>query len=149
MNENFDISGERSIPDKITALKNMAKSYEMKMRGFKLDTANDKWVISGKALAGSDLIIQSTGIILSFAENANLMTSKSPEKFMMEFADAFYRINVAILNDMATPASTYRSVIKMYKDTLSNIGDIITVSRETMQKVFNNYELKESGDGEY
>jgi len=147
--QSYDVSGERSLPDKITALKNIAKSYDMKMRGFKLDTSNDKWTIAGKALAGSDFITQSTGIISSFAENANLMTGKTPEKFLMEFADAFYRINTAILNDMSIPAANYRAIIKMYKDTLSNIGDIITVSRSTLKDIFRTYEIKEQGESEY
>lgn len=147
--ESLDITGERSLPDKITALKNLALSYDMKMRGFKLDSSNDKWIIAGKALAGSNLITQSTGIISSFAENANLMTGKTIEKFMMEFADAFYRINTMILNDMATPEKNYRAVIKMFKDTMSNIGDIITVSRSTLKEIFHNLELKDSRDGDY
>lgn len=145
-----DITGERSLPDKITALKNLAKSYNMKMRGFELDTSNDKWLITGKALSSSDLITQSTGIISSFAENANLMTGKTPEKYMMEFADAFYRINTAILNDMGTPAENYRAVIKMFKDTMSNVGDIITVSREYLQQIFKRFDLDNtSNEGDY
>ena len=134
--ESHDVTGEGTLPDKITALKNLAKSYDMKMRGFKLDTSNDKWVIAGKALSGSDLITQSTGIISSFAENANLMTTKPPEKFLREFADAFYRINTQILNDMSTPMENYRAVIKMFKDTMSNIGDIITGSKSSLEGIF-------------
>lgn len=145
--ESYDITGERNLPDKLTALKNLAKSFDMKMSGFKLDTSNDKWVIAGKALTGSDFITQSTGIISSFAENANLITTKTADKFLMEFADAFYRTNVMLLNDMSIPQDNYRAVIKMFKDTMSNIGDIITGSKSAMVKIFDNPEFTKLGDG--
>lgn len=147
--ESHELTGERSLPEKITALKNLAKSYDMKMNGWKLDSSNDRWVISGKALAGSKLINQTTGILSSFAENANLLTTKTQEKFLMEFTDSFFKANVMILNDQATPADNHRAVIKMFKDTLSNIGDIITGSKSTLQKIFDNPELLKEGNSDF
>ncbi len=143
--ESYNVAGERNIHDKVTSLKNLAKSYEMKMRGFGVDTTNEAWKPMGKALSGKEFITQSSGIIYSFAEPSNLMTGKSPEKFMMEFADAFYRVNTMILNDQSTPASNYRAVIKMFKDTLSNVGDIITVSKNYLQKIFDQFKLEAPG----
>lgn len=134
--ESFEISGERNLYDKITAIKNLAKSYDMRVRGFKWDSSNDRWLPSGKALTGSNFITQSVGIITSFAEPANLMTDKTPEKFQMEMADGFYRINTMILNDESIPQENYRAVIKMFKDTMSNIGDIITGSKDTLKHIF-------------
>lgn len=145
---NYEVSGERNLPDKITALKNLAKSFDMKMNGFKLDTGNEQWIIAGTALAGGTLINQATGIISSFAENANLITTKQAEKFLMEFTDAFFKVNVMILNDPNTPSENYKAVIKMFKDTLSNIGDIITGSKSTMVKVFDNPELLKYSDSD-
>jgi hypothetical protein len=147
--ENNEITGERNLPDKITSLKNLAKSYDMRMRGFKWESSNDKWVIAGKALAGSNFITQSVGIITSFAEYANLMTTKTKEKFMMEFADAFYRVNTMILNDESIPQELYRAVIKMFKDTMSNIGDIIVGSKETMKKIFEKEEFISNNQEDY
>jgi len=137
-NHNHDISGEKNLPDKMTALKNMAKGFEMKMSGFKLDTSNEKWIIAGKALATSDLISKASGIIGTYTENINLITTKSPEKFLMEFTDAFFKVNVMILNDEGIPADNHRAIIKIFKDTMSNIGDVITGSRILVQKVFDN-----------
>lgn len=148
MVENYGIAGERTLLDKFTALKNLSKSYDMKMRGFKLDTSNDNWVIAGKALAGSDFITQSTGIISSFSESANLITTKEKEKYMMEFADAFYRVNTMILNDQSIKQENYRAIIKMFKDTMSNIGDIITGSRAMLDPIFKNKELGTNDSGE-
>lgn len=147
--ESYEVSGERTLPDKITALKNLAKSFDMKMNGFKLDTTNDSWVIAGTALAGGNTINLATGILSSFAENANLITTKTAEKFLMEFTDGFFKVNVMILNDPNTPADNYKAVIKIFKDTLSNIGDIITGSKAHMVKVFDNPELLKYNDSEY
>lgn len=149
VHESNEISGERNLPDKVTAIKNLAKSYDMRMRGFKWDSSNDKWLPSGKALAGSNFITQSVGIITSFAEYANLITTKTSEKYLMEFADAFYRVNTMILNDESIPQENYRAVIKMFKDTMSNIGDIITGSRATMNKIFEKDNINETYDGDY
>lgn len=145
----YEVSGEKNLPDKITALKNLATSFDMKMKGFKLDTGNEQWVISGTALAGGNFINLATGILSSFAENANLLTTKNMDKFIMEFTDGFFKVNVLILNDPNTPSENYKAVIKMFKDTLSNIGDIITGSKSTVAKVFDNPELLKYDNGSY
>jgi len=148
-NNVHEVSGERTLPDKITALKNLAKSFDMKMNGYKSSSTTDQWVIAGEALAGSNLINLATGILSSFAENANLMTTKNSEKFLMEFTDAFFKVNGMILNDPATPSENHRAVIKMFKDTLSNIGDIITGSKSTVSKVFDNPDLLKDSSDDY
>lgn len=149
VNNYSEITGEKTLPDKITALKNLAKSFEMKMSGYKPDTSNDSWVIAGEALAGSTAIVQSSGIIYSFAENANLFTTKTPDKFLLEFTDAFFKTAVSILNDQATPSENHRAVLKMFKDTLSNVGDIITGSKATLSKIFDNPDLLKNQDNDY
>lgn len=144
-----EVMGEKTLPDKITALKNLAKSFDMKMNGYKSNSSNDSWVICGKALATSNLINQATGILSSFAENANLITTKDKDKFLMEFTDAFFKVNVMILNDPGTPSENHRAVIKMFKDTLSNIGDIITGSKASLIKIFDNPEILKYENGDY
>ena len=149
--ESYEGVSEKSIPDKITTLKSLAISFEMKCKGFKFDVANNKWVPSGTgmALAGSNTIDAGSGIIATFAENINLITSKDIEKFTMEFTDAFFKFNVMLLNDPATPAENHKPVIKMFKDTLSNIGDIITSSKGLIGKVFDNPQLLEDNNESY
>lgn len=138
VDSNYDTTNQSNLPDKVSALKNLANSFDMKMRGFKMNTTNDQWIPAGEALAGSKVIDQGTGMITSFAEEVNLMTTKDKEKFLMEFTDAFFKFNVMILNDQATPQETHRAVAKIFKDTFSNIGDIITGSKSTYAKMFDN-----------
>jgi hypothetical protein len=142
----LEIQGERKVKDKITALKNLSKSYEMRMRGFHQNTTGDSWYASGVALAGEDFIRQSSGILNSFTESVNLITDKDREKFVMEFLDAFYRVNTMALNDPTVPTENYRAVIKMFKDTLSNTGDVITGSKGMFDKVFHQQENNSMGD---
>src|SRR5690606_6790981 len=109
--------------------------------GFKLDTSNDKWVPNGQdgiryPLASSNIINQAVGIISSFTEDINLLTNKKEEKFLMEFTDAFFKFNGMVLNDSGTPQENHRVVIKMFKDTMSNIGDIIIGSKAIFQKIY-------------
>lgn len=135
--ESFEISGEHNLRDKFTAIKNLAKSYEMRLRGFKWSTSGEKWVHYGdKALTGGNFITSTTGIISSFTEYANLITTKDKEKFARQYMDAFMRVNVMMLNDPTVPAKNYRAVIKMFKDTMDNTGDIITGSRELTRSSF-------------
>lgn len=130
----------KNIPDKITALRNMAVSYEMRLRGGVYNSSTGSWVLKNKSLAGQEFINQTTGMLTSFCENVNLFTTKKEDKFLLEFADAFYRVNVFCLNDQTVPVETYRAVIKMCKDTLSNIGDVILGSKDTLKGVFEKYE---------
>lgn len=145
--DSYDAESSKDIPSKISALRNITKSYEMKIRGFKLDSNNGKWLINSKALASSNVITQSVGVLSSFTEDINLITTKTMEKFIMEFTDAFFKINGVILNDEASPAITHRAVLKMFKDSMSNTGDIITGSRHMFSKVFDNERLLDNNRG--
>jgi hypothetical protein len=144
-----NVNEGRNIPDKITGLRNMAISYEMRLRGGVFSPAANSWVIKNKALAGEDFINQTTGILTSFCENVNLFTTKKDDKFLLEFADAFYRVNVFCLNDNSIVASNYRAVIKMFKDTLSNIGDVILGSKDSLKGVFEKYEAQNEEGEEF
>lgn len=138
-----EVNGERSVNDKITALKNIAKSYEMKLKGYKLSSNNEKYEISGRALAPEDIITASTGILGSYTEYSNLITTKHPDKFAYESADAFFKVNVMLLNHDGLKSENYRTVLKMFKDSMSNVGDIICGSRSFMEKIVHKEEPKE------
>ena len=134
------MQGEQSLSGKITSIKNFAKSYEMRLRGGTFDSTSNSWIIKNKALVGDDFINITTGILTSFCESANLFTDKDYDKFLFEFSDAFFKVNVMCLNDISLKERKYRGVLKMFKDTLSNIGDIITGSKDSLKDIFKHYE---------
>lgn len=148
IHESYDIQGEGRIPDKITAIKNIAVTYNLLLRGYSINPATNKYQISGKALIGSRFINQTTNILHSFCEYSNLITTKDMEKFSMEFADAFFRVNAMLVNDQTRTKHTYRAVIKIFKDRMSAIGDIITGSRELTQEIFKNEKILNYEGGE-
>lgn len=139
----------KSMHDKVTALKNFAISYEAKLRGGVYDASTGKFKYINKALVGNDFINKTTGMINTFAEEANLFTTKDREKFILEFADLFYRVNVFCLNDPTLPADNYRSVIKIAKDTVSNLGDIFLGSKDSIKGIFEKYETPETSEEEF
>lgn len=130
----------KTIPDKITALRNMSISYEMRLRGGVFDTNTNSWIIKNRALAGENFINNTTGIITSFCENVNLFTTKNREQFILEYSDAFFKVNNMALNDLTINEQNYKPVIKMFKDTLGNIGDVILGSKDSLKGVFDKYE---------
>lgn len=148
-NETNEVQNETNIKDKITALKNLSKSLEFKLLGYMYNTSSDRWVIRSKALAGSDFINKVVGMVNTFTENANLITTKRTEGFFMQYADFFRRLNNLLLNDESVPADNYRSIVKMCKDTMVNIGDIITGSREFISKSMGDSLREEEKAGVY
>ena len=143
------IQGESNLTDKVTAIKNFAKSYEMRLRGGTFDTSTNSWIIKNKALVGNDFINLTTGILTSFCENSNLFTTKDKDKFLFEFADAFFKVNVMCLNDDSLKEENYKPALKMFKDTMSNVGDIITGSKEDLKSIFDKYEEQAAADNEF
>ena len=132
--ETLEVSGEITLKDKITAIKNLSKSLELRLRGYMYNTSNEKWNVVGFSLAGKDFINKVVGMVNSFSETANLITTKNEEKFFVQYADFFRRLNNLLLNDETITAENYRTIIKMCKDTMVNIGDIITGSRDFISK---------------
>ena len=147
--EDYSITGEDNIQNKATSIKNMSKSYEMRLRGFKWDISENKWIPHTRALVGSEFIDLTVGILTSFSETANLMTTKEQETFLIQFSDAFFKVNNMCLNDMSLRDVHYRSVLKMFKDTLLNIGEIILGSRDILKNVFSEQEHVDHEGGEF
>jgi hypothetical protein len=143
------IQCEDNLTDKVTAIKNFAKSYEMRLRGGVFNTSTNSWLIKNKALVGDDFISLTTGILTSFCENSNLFTTKDKDKFLFEFADAFFKVNVMCLNDDSLKEEKYKPALKMFKDTMSNVGDIITGSKEDIKGIFDKYEEQETVSNEF
>lgn len=140
---NLEISSEDKLNNKSTAIKNIAKSYEMRCKGWKPDTSNENWIPTGEPQLASGLFISSsTAILTSFCEYANLITTKDKVQFFRQYKDAFKRINYLMLNSPADKPHNVRIGVKLFKDAMVNIGDIICGSRELIIKFNESKELE-------
>lgn len=125
MEDGHEIQGEKILEDRITAIKNIPKSYEMRMRGYIWKQSSNEWEINRPAFAGSDYISQTTLMISSYCEPPNLITRKSAEKYLRQFSDAFFRMLTMAVNDLTVKQENMRAIVKIFKDIMDNIGDII------------------------
>lgn len=143
-----DTIKEVSVDDKITSIRKIANAYYMRMWGYELNSSQDKWVKKNDELAGEKFISMTTGILNSHAEPSNLISSKPYDRFVMDFADAFHRVNTMALNDESIPQENYRAVIKMFKDSFSSIGHITTGSKDFLSK-YNKEEPYKNNEVDY
>lgn len=128
---------DKEVIDKVTQLKNFVIEYQMNLEGKTYDKERGGYVQTGKALAGSEFIRLSSGILMSFATDANLLSTKTKDTFMMQFKDAHEKVNLSLsMRSRAVPDRTQRAVLKMWKDTFWNICEIIIGSGKNMESVF-------------
>lgn len=133
----FSYKKEQELTNKVTALNEMSLEFTTKLEGKTYDAETGAYVQTGKALVGRDFILLAGGILNSFAANANYLSGKERESFFMQFKDAHQKVNLSLsMRNRAVPEATQRAVLKMFKDTLWNVGDIITGAKGNMEKVF-------------
>ena len=103
--------------------------------GKKREEGTEKYIQVGRAIASQKFIDISYGILNSFSEQTNFVSSKDEETFFIQFFDAFNKINNLMLQDRAISPDVQSSIIKLVKDRLKNIGDIITNNKGNMEAV--------------
>jgi len=140
---------DKEVINKVTQLKNFVLEYRMNLEGKTYDGEKGGYVQTGKALAGSEFIKLSSGILMSFAADANLLSTKTKDTFIMQFKDAHEKVNLSLaMRSRAVPEKTQRAILKMWKDTFWNICEIIIGSSKNMESVFGKVEqLKEEAKG--
>ena len=124
--------GDRSA---ILMLNSIAKEYRAILEGKKREEGTEKYVQVTTAIASQKFIDVTYGILNSFSEQSNLVTSKDEETFFIQYTDAFNKINNLMLQDRAISPDVQSSIIKLVKDRLKNIGDIITNNKNNMDAV--------------
>lgn len=127
------IKGEKA---NILRLNNIATEFKAILEGKEKQEGTETYVQTKRALASQSFINSSYGILNSFSEQVNLVSSKDMDTFYIQFADAFRKINNMILKDRAIQPSNYSVIIKMMKDRLLNIGEIITNNKGNMESIF-------------
>lgn len=131
---NFKV--DKEVSKKVTKLTQMPMAFRMSLEGKQYDEEKGGYRQTGKAIAGERFIAKATGTITSFATEANLLTQKEIDTFVMQYADACRKIESELLRDRSISERNTRVIFKMFKDTLFNIGEIIIGSKENMKAVF-------------
>jgi len=131
---NFKV--DKEVSKKVTKLTQFAMAFRMTLEGKHYDEEKGGYRQTSKAIAGGRFIAKANGILTSFASESNLLTQKNIETFVMQYADACRKVETELLRDRSISEKNTRVIFKMFKDTLFNIGEVITGSRENMKAVF-------------
>jgi len=131
---NFKV--DKEVSKKVTKLTQLPMAFRMALEGKHYDEEKGGYRQTGKAIAGQRFIAKSNGILTSYASESNLLTQKKIDTFVMQYADACMKIETELLRDRSISEKNTRVIFKMFKDTLFNIGEVITGSAENMRAVF-------------
>lgn len=138
----LSVAKDTDVSQKVTELKTIVYNYRMILEGRTYVQESGGYVQEGSALAGRNFIALSSGILGSYADESNLLTQKDFEKFALQFIDAFEKIENMIMRDRTIGEKDSRPIFKLFKDSLMNLGDIITGSKENMKLIFQSIQDK-------
>lgn len=131
---NFKV--DKEVGQKVTKLTQLPMAFRMALEGKNYDEEKGGYRQTGKAIAGQRFIAKAHGILTSFASESNLLTQKNIDTFVMQYADACRKVETELLRDRSISEKNTRVIFKMFKDTLFNIGEVITGSSKNMEAVF-------------
>jgi hypothetical protein len=124
------------LMNKITSIKKMVATLELRLAGYEWVADGNKFIYTGNVLAGSIVIAKATGLLQPFSEDANLFTTKEFKMFAKQKWEINSTFNDTLLLEMGAIAPNYKIIMKMFKSTLQNIGDIILGSKRPLQGLF-------------
>lgn len=132
----------QSEAKELLKINNIALEYKYTLEGKTLDESEGKWIQTGVALAGYDFIKITFSMMNSFAELANLVSAKKQLDFYMQYKDSVKKQFVLVRKDRSIIAKNKSSVMKLFKDKLLNIGDIICNTDGNMDSIVKGLEAK-------
>jgi len=98
----------------------------------------ERWVQTGKSIAGTSLMRSCCGIIQTYANKSMWVSSIREEDFNMQFEDAFKKISdMVLMPHTYVDVNSIRTILKIFKDTFWNIGSILGKTGKNMDAYFN------------
>ncbi len=122
---------ELTAQDKVLALRQLVRSLELKIQGYKSIGNGSKVERTPYALLTSDLIQKTTSLLDSFSKEANLISIK--KKFPKQQLDTCMTQLGLLAREDGCPAENYELVMEIFHNTMINLGDIICNSRSYME----------------
>lgn len=130
-------TSENSLSDKITAIKTIATDFERRITGFSQKDKGATWIYVGNPLVSKQTASKLSGLMQSFANEINLISEKDNLNLAWQKYETIHCAIANCLMDIGCPAENYSIVIKMFKNTLKNISDVIGTSKKMFEKMFN------------
>lgn len=131
---------DSGLQEKVTQISQFAMDFRMLLEGKTYKEEKGGYMQTGPALSSKDSINKLVGIVQNYSQNANLISKKDDEKFSIQLYDAWTKAQNVLLRDRATPEKNHRVILKIFKDCLVNIGDIITNTDQNMSKIFSAFQ---------
>jgi len=141
------IIGFSKEDNEILKVQNIAKEYKATLEGKKKDDLNNKYIQTNKAIASQRFIDLTYSMLNSFAEQSNIVSGKDIDNFFIQYRDAFNKMQNALLRDRGIEDKSQSLIVKLFKDKLLNIGEIITNNKGNMEAIVGRYHNKEDEDG--
>ena len=136
----------QSEAKELLKINNIALEYKYTLEGKTLDESEGKWIQTGVALAGYEFIKITFSMINSYAELANLVSGKTQTDFYMQYKDSVKKQFILVRKDRSIEAKNKSSVMKLFKDKLLNIGDIICNTDGNMASIVKGLEAKKDDE---
>ena len=147
MKETEDVS-ENTLEGKLTAINTLATDFERRITGWVQTGKGTKWVYTGEVMVGANTASRLSGLLQSFGNPANLISDKKDDRVAWQKYETIHTMIASLLLDIGCPEDKMTVVIKMFKNTLKNILDIITSSKVMFKNKFGTEE-EEKKPGEF
>jgi len=128
---------QKNIKNKATFISKLVDSLELTLSGYARDKNGEK-KYTGNVLAGTTVITKAVGLLNPFSDESNLITSKEKKVFYKQKHEINSTFNEVLLKEMGSRSKNYKEIMKMFKTTLQNIGDIILDSKAFMSSILTN-----------
>ena len=143
--ESVTLDNANSIQDKLTSLKWIPRSFELRLLGYEWDSNGKNFVYKGSCLTGSETASKGAGLLEPFASEINLMSQKDFQKWVDQRFEVASTFNEWVFNSADVPAKNQKTVLKMFRNTLQNMADVSLHSKSTMKLMFGQEEKPLSG----
>jgi hypothetical protein len=146
--DEINLDSYSKLTDKITAMRWITRSVELRLLGYEWDKSGNKFVYKGTALTGKDTASKFVGLLDPFTAEINLFSKKEFQKWVQQRYEIATTFNEWVLNAPDVPAGNQKIVLKIFRNTLQNIADVSLHSKPALEKLFGNQDPMYAKGGE-
>ena len=134
--DEISLDSYKDIRDKVTAMRWITRSVELRLLGYEWDKSGSKFVYKGNALTGKETASKFVGLLDPFTAELNLISKKDFQKWVQQRYELATTFNEWVLNSSDVPAQNQKIVLKIFRNTLQNLADASLHSKEMLAKLF-------------